>query len=61
MSKYEGRLVLHNFSKLLYKLYNAQKFFCAARRLRSRRARAGNVARSHQERRPRDRQRAFSK
>ncbi|SCZ91554.1 BZ3500_MvSof-1268-A1-R1_Chr1-2g01485 [Microbotryum saponariae] len=36
----EGRLVLHNFSKLLYKLYNAQIFFCGARRLRSRRARA---------------------
>ncbi|SDA05361.1 BZ3501_MvSof-1269-A2-R1_Chr12-1g03345 [Microbotryum saponariae] len=54
MSKYEGRLVLYNFSKLLYKLYNAQNFFCGARRLRSR-------PRAHQERRPRDRQRAFSK
>ncbi|SDA05391.1 BZ3501_MvSof-1269-A2-R1_Chr12-1g03375 [Microbotryum saponariae] len=29
MSKYECRLVLNNFSKLLYKLYNAQNFFCA--------------------------------
>ncbi|SGY18750.1 BQ5605_C014g07460 [Microbotryum silenes-dioicae] len=31
MSRYEGRLVLDNFSKLLYKLYNAQIFFCALR------------------------------
>ncbi|SGY20489.1 BQ5605_C016g08074 [Microbotryum silenes-dioicae] len=55
MSKYEGHLVLNNSSKLLYKLYIAQ--FCAVRRLRSRRARAGKVARAHQERR----QRAFSR
>ncbi|SGY30991.1 BQ5605_C002g01199 [Microbotryum silenes-dioicae] len=45
MSKYEGRLVLNNFSKLLYELYNAQKFSA----LHSRRARAGKVARAHQE------------
>ncbi|SGY19908.1 BQ5605_C017g08377 [Microbotryum silenes-dioicae] len=31
MSKYEDRLVLSNFSKLLYKLYNAQTIFCATR------------------------------
>ncbi|SGY41500.1 BQ5605_C003g02520 [Microbotryum silenes-dioicae] len=49
MSKKEGRLVLNNFSKLLYKLYNAQKIFCATRRLHSRRARAEKVARAHQE------------
>ncbi|SCZ98777.1 BZ3500_MvSof-1268-A1-R1_Chr3-1g05613 [Microbotryum saponariae] len=55
MSKYEGRLVLNYFSKLLYKLYNARNFFCAARRLHSRRARAGKVARAHQECRRRDR------
>ncbi|SGY34495.1 BQ5605_C002g01642 [Microbotryum silenes-dioicae] len=48
MSKYEGRLVLNNFSKQLYKLYNAQKIFCATRRLRSRRARAGKVARGQE-------------
>ncbi|SCZ94431.1 BZ3500_MvSof-1268-A1-R1_Chr12-2g03894 [Microbotryum saponariae] len=30
MSKYEGRLVLNNFSKLLYKLYTL-RFFSALR------------------------------